>query len=94
MTDALRDQLQASFGTTYTIVREIGRGGMATVSLARDVKHDRDDAIKVLDPEIGAVLGGELRDRGATRAGVSFTGKRWPHGFVGKAVPHGTVFSR
>ena len=35
-----------------------------------------------------------FRDAGATRAGVSFTGKTWPHGFTGTAFPHGTVFSR
>src|SRR5476649_1838133 len=42
----------------YTLDREIGRGGMATVYLARDVRHDRQVAIKVLDAELGAVLGG------------------------------------
>ena len=35
-----------------------------------------------------------FRDPGATRPGVSFTGKTWAHGLVAKAVPHGTVFSR
>ncbi len=50
----------------YEIEREIGRGGMATVYLARDVKHERLVALKVLDPELGAVLGverflGEIR---------------------------------
>ena len=43
----------------YDLSREIGEGGMATVYLARDVKHDRDVAIKVLKPELGAVLGVE-----------------------------------
>src|SRR5436309_6113641 len=43
----------------YRIERELGRGGMATVYLARDLKHDRAVAIKVLDPELGAVLGAE-----------------------------------
>ena len=41
----------------YRIEREIGSGGMATVYLARDLKHDRDVALKVLRPELGAVLG-------------------------------------
>src|SRR5687768_11152516 len=43
----------------YTIDREIGRGGMATVYLARDVRHNRHVALKVLNPELGAVLGVE-----------------------------------
>jgi tRNA A-37 threonylcarbamoyl transferase component Bud32 len=43
----------------YEIEREIGRGGMATVFLARDVRHARRVAVKVLDPELGAVLGAE-----------------------------------
>ena len=50
-------QLSAAIADRYTIEREIGRGGMATVYLARDVKHDRQVALKVLDPELGAVLG-------------------------------------
>ena len=43
----------------YTIEREIGAGGMATVYLARDVRHERYVALKVLSPELGAVLGVE-----------------------------------
>jgi len=43
----------------YAIDREIGRGGMATVYLARDLRHDRDVAIKVLRPELAAVIGAE-----------------------------------
>ena len=43
----------------YTIDREIGRGGMAVVYLARDVRHNRNVALKVLNPELGAVLGVE-----------------------------------
>ena len=56
---AIRDQLQRTLGTAYVLDREIGRGGMATVFLARDAKHDRHVALKVLDPELGAVLGAE-----------------------------------
>jgi serine/threonine protein kinase/Tol biopolymer transport system component len=52
-------RLNASLAGHYTIVRELGAGGMATVYLARDLKHDRDVAIKVLKPELAAVLGGE-----------------------------------
>ena len=52
---SLTDALSAS----YRIERELGAGGMATVYLAHDLKHDRDVAIKVLHPELGAALGGE-----------------------------------
>ena len=51
--------LSDALGDRYTIERELGRGGMATVYLARDLKHARDVAIKVLRPELGAVLGAE-----------------------------------
>src|SRR6185436_2510372 len=55
----VRDQLQHSLGAAYVLEREVGRGGMATVYLARDPKHNRHVALKVLDPELGAVLGAE-----------------------------------
>ena len=57
MTDLSR--LSAALADRYRIERELGAGGMATVYLARDLKHDRDVAIKVLRPEIGAALGAE-----------------------------------
>ena len=44
---------------SYTIERELGRGGMATVFLAHDIKHDRSVALKVLHPELAAALGGD-----------------------------------
>src|SRR5256714_11294449 len=56
--DALA-HLKASLASRYAIDREIGRGGMATVYLARDVRHNRNVALKVLNPELGAVLGVE-----------------------------------
>jgi len=43
----------------YEILRPLGRGGMATVFLARDSKHGRDVAVKVMNPEIAAAIGGE-----------------------------------
>ena len=54
------------FGERYTVQRELGRGGMATVYLAEDAKHDRQVAIKVLRPELAASLGSErfLREIG------------------------------
>src|ERR671930_2318233 len=52
-------QLKSALGGRYEIEREIGAGGMATVYLARDVRHHRRVALKLLDPELGAVLGVE-----------------------------------
>jgi serine/threonine-protein kinase len=53
------DRLVASLADRYRIERELGAGGMATVYLAEDLKHDRKVAIKVLKPELAAVLGAE-----------------------------------
>ncbi|HMU62525.1 MAG TPA: serine/threonine-protein kinase, partial [Gemmatimonadales bacterium] len=58
MTD-LQPHLAAALTDRYRIERELGAGGMATVYLARDLKHDRDVAIKVLRPELAAALGAE-----------------------------------
>ena len=51
--------LALALADRYTLDRELGRGGMATVYLARDVRHARQVAIKVLHPELAAVLGAE-----------------------------------
>ncbi len=51
--------LSTALAGRYEIEREIGNGGMATVYLARDVRHDRRVALKLLNPELGAVLGVE-----------------------------------
>src|SRR5215831_18482638 len=53
------ERLGAALGGRYRIERELGQGGMATVFLARDLKHDRDVAIKVMHPEIAQSLGTE-----------------------------------
>jgi hypothetical protein len=55
----ISDRLSASLADRYRIERELGAGGMATVYLAADLKHDRQVAIKVLKPELAAVLGAE-----------------------------------
>ncbi len=52
-------RLSAALTSSYRVDRELGAGGMATVYLAHDLKHDRDVAIKVLHPDLGAALGGE-----------------------------------
>ncbi len=53
------DRLHKALEGRYRVERELGAGGMATVYLAHDIKHDRDVAIKVLHPDLGAALGGE-----------------------------------
>ncbi|MBI3983597.1 MAG: protein kinase, partial [Gemmatimonadetes bacterium] len=58
MTDAT-DRLSAALAARYRVERELGAGGMATVYLAQDLKHDRKVALKVLKPELAAVLGAE-----------------------------------
>ncbi len=57
MTDSV-GRLAASLSDRYRIERELGQGGMATVYLAHDVRHDRKVALKVLRPELAAILGG------------------------------------
>jgi serine/threonine-protein kinase len=58
MSDSL-SRLRAALTGRYEIERELGTGGMATVYLARDVRHEREVAIKVLHPDLGAALGSE-----------------------------------
>ena len=53
------ERLRAALADRYRIERELGAGGMATVYLAQDLKHDRQVAIKVLRPELAAVIGAE-----------------------------------
>jgi serine/threonine-protein kinase len=53
------ERLRAALGERYRIDRIAGRGGMSTVVLGHDLRHDRPVAIKVLAPDLGAMLGGE-----------------------------------
>ncbi|MEO8140068.1 MAG: protein kinase, partial [Gemmatimonadota bacterium] len=58
MVDALSG-LKTALADRYQLERELGHGGMATVYLAHDLKHDRKVAVKVLRPELAAVIGAE-----------------------------------
>ncbi len=58
MTDQL-DRLKAALADRYAIERELGHGGMATVYLAQDLRHQRQVALKVLRPELAPMLGAE-----------------------------------
>jgi eukaryotic-like serine/threonine-protein kinase len=59
VTDVTGSRLADSLRNRYLIERELGRGGMATVYLARDLKHDRPVALKVLRPELTVALGAD-----------------------------------
>jgi serine/threonine protein kinase/tetratricopeptide (TPR) repeat protein len=58
-TDSLQQRLEQGLTGRYTLERELGQGGMAVVYLARDRRHDRQVALKVLKPEISAEVGAE-----------------------------------
>jgi serine/threonine-protein kinase len=55
--DASLDRLTRALADRYAIEREIGRGGMATVYLAADLRHNREVAVKVMNPELAAAVG-------------------------------------
>ena len=58
-TDSLRDQLQLTLGTAYTLMRELGGGGMSRVFVARDAALERDVVVKVLSPDLAAGVSAE-----------------------------------
>ena len=62
------EQLKQSLAARYRILHEIGRGGMATVYLADDLKHGRQVALKVLIPEVAAEVGQDRFQREITVA--------------------------
>ena len=55
----LLEKLKAALNDRYDVERELGQGGMATVFLARDLRHERKVAIKVLHEDLGAAVGAE-----------------------------------
>ena len=57
LADAVLDRLREALADRYELLRELGRGGMATVYVARDRKHDREVALKVMDPSLARGVG-------------------------------------
>ena len=69
LADDTLERLQRVLGDRYQFERELGRGGMATVYLAMDIKHDRKVAVKVLLPDLSASIGAERFEREIRLAG-------------------------
>ncbi len=59
MSETVPERLRAALADRYEIEEQLGEGGMATVYLARDLKHNRNVALKVLKPDLAAVVGAE-----------------------------------
>jgi serine/threonine protein kinase len=59
MTSSLLERVMKALSERYRVEREVGSGGMATVYLAEDLRHQRRVAVKVFRPELTATLGGE-----------------------------------
>jgi serine/threonine protein kinase len=59
MTDSHTGRLESALAGRYKIRRKLGEGGMASVYLAEDVKHERNVALKILKPELAAVIGAD-----------------------------------
>jgi serine/threonine-protein kinase len=59
VTEVIADRLKIALASRYVIERTLGQGGMATVYLARDLRHDRKVALKVLRPELASAIGAD-----------------------------------
>src|SRR6187549_1037567 len=83
-------RLTSALADRYRIQRELGQGGMATVYLAQDLKHDRKVAIKVLRPELAAVIGAER----FLREIKTIANLQHPHilGLIDSGEVHGTAY--
>ena len=77
MPDAL-PRLSEALADRYRLEKELGAGGMATVYLAQDLKHNRKVAVKVLRPELAAVIGAERREEYVAFPGNVLGGQVWP----------------
>ena len=90
MTSAPVDQLRAALADRYHLERELGQGGMATVYLAHDLRHERKVAIKVLRPELAAVIGAER----FVREIRTIAALQHPHilGLIDSGEVHGTAY--
>ena len=67
----IADGLRAALGRSYRLERELGSGGMATVYLARDLKHEREVALKVLHEDLSASIGAARFLRPAHRSVIA-----------------------
>ncbi len=90
MTDVTAPALADALRDRYRLERELGRGGMATVYLAEDLKHHRKVAIKVLRPELAAVIGAER----FVREIRTVAGLQHPHilGLIDSGEVQGTAY--
>ena len=86
------DRLNTALADRYTIERELGAGGMATVYLAHDVKHDRKVAVKVLRPELAATRGPE-RFLQEIRIAANLQSKGWAFFLTGRVEEARDVFN-
>ena len=92
------EQIQAALFDRYRVDRQIGAGGMATVYLAHDLKHDRHLALKILNDELAASVGADrfLREiqLAAPCSAMPITHSRGSDAWPPKACPATRCFNR